>query len=47
MSKKDRFCIDCGKPCWGHRCKDCFSEGRYNSLSRINSRRRYREQVQH
>ena len=50
MSKGNRVCYLCGKPCFGHTCIDCFKKGKYKSRSRVSSRRKHyikREQIQH
>jgi len=41
MSIKNRKCKECGKPCWGRRCMDCFCKNKRSQLSRRTSKARY------
>jgi len=36
------FCMECGKPCIGHRCRECYSKGKRKSLARERIVERYR-----
>ena len=48
MSEKNNFCYLCGDSCYGSTCDDCYRKGKYNSIARMDARRRqYVKQVQH
>ena len=39
--KKNRECRDCGKQCWGLRCRECFLKHKWSKPSRLKIARRY------
>ena len=45
MRKKNRKCIECGKPSFGRRCKECFTKGSYSALSKKKAKKRYIEKL--
>lgn len=42
-SKRNRICLECGKPSWGKRCKECGNTKDYGALSRSYGRRKKRQ----
>ena len=44
MSRKDRICKVCGKPCYGHECEDCYRSSKYKcKVSRLNRNKKHKE----
>jgi len=37
--EKERFCIECGKKCYGRRCMSCMKKGKHKQVNRVVRRR--------